>query len=84
MESLVDFLGSGRMALYNVAVLAAVILLPILVITSAVRWGFGGAMKDARSSESGSRMARDILDERYAKGEIEREEYEGMRRDIEG
>lgn len=30
------------------------------------------------------RTARDILDERYAKGEIERDEYESMRRDIEG
>lgn len=40
--------------------------------------------KRAASGGSGSDTARETLDERYAQGEIGREEYERMRRDIEG
>ncbi|MDQ4106389.1 MAG: SHOCT domain-containing protein [Actinomycetota bacterium] len=32
---------------------------------------------------AGDRSARRLLDERYARGEISRDEYERMRRDIE-
>lgn len=84
MDSLGDFLGMAGMTLYGVAAAAAMILLPALIIALAARWVIGGAMKDARSSGSESPPARQIPDERYAKGEIGRDEYEGMRRDIEG
>lgn len=57
--------------------------LPVLIIAMATRWVIEDAMKDSRSSGSGSLTARDILDERYAKGEIGREEYEGIRCGIE-
>lgn len=50
----------------------------VAVIVVLVR-GLGGAGIDMRS-----RGARDILDERYARGEIDREEYEKRKRDIEG
>ena len=36
----------------------------------------------SRSLEVGGRTAREILDERYARGEIGREEYERIRRDL--
>ncbi len=55
-----------------VAVLVAVIAL--------VRW-----MSDQpRSGDGGGKRALDILQERYARGEIEREEYEQKRRDLGG
>ncbi len=56
---------------------------PLVLLFSIIKWAVGSAMKDTRASE-GSGSARGILDERYAKGEIGREEYEGVRRDIEG
>ncbi len=36
------------------------------------------------TAAGGSRRALDILNERYARGEITREEYQEIRRDIEG
>jgi putative membrane protein len=45
-----------------------------------VRW-LGGAGSTAAGPE---RTARDILDERYARGEIDREEYLRRRQDIDG
>jgi uncharacterized membrane protein len=35
-----------------------------------------------RFSEGPGRSARDILDERYARGEIDKPEYENKRRDL--
>jgi uncharacterized membrane protein len=43
----------------------------------AVRWPAG------RTSERRKRTALDILEERYARGEIGREEFEQKRRDLE-
>ncbi len=59
------------------------ILFWVLVIGGAValvRW-FG--MRDRDGSESRRRTPLEILQERYARGEIEREEYEQKRRDLE-
>jgi putative membrane protein len=51
----------------------------IVAIVALVRW-MGG------SSGNGGRVrtARDILDERYARGEIDREEYQRRRDDMAG
>jgi putative membrane protein len=59
--------------LFMIALLALV----IAGIVAAVRWigGDGGGRV---------RTARDILDERYARGEIDREEYLRRRDDIAG
>jgi putative membrane protein len=52
----------------------------IVVIVALVRWMGGGG------SDGGGRVhtARDILDERYARGEIDREEYQRRRDDMAG
>lgn len=49
--------------------------LVIVGIVALVRW-FGGG------PAGGGRRARDILNERYAKGEITKEQFEQMKRDI--
>jgi putative membrane protein len=57
-----------------------IVLLALLIaaIVALVRW-IGGSDGGRRS-----RAARDILDERYARGEIDREEYLRRRDDIAG
>lgn len=50
----------------------------IVAIVASVRWmGVGSGNGGGRV-----RTARDILDERYARGEIDREEYQRRRNDI--
>jgi putative membrane protein len=65
------------MPLFMIAWLA----LMIAVIVFLVRWlggGSGGRIVSTRTT------ARDILDERYARGEIDREEYLQRQKDIAG
>ena len=45
----------------------------VVLVISMLRWIVGGGQ---------GRNARRILDERYARGELAREDYERMRRDI--
>lgn len=52
----------------------------VAVVALILRWvGIAGT-----SSGRPERTARDILDERYARGEIDREEYQRRRQDIDG
>lgn len=53
--------------------------LVILGIVALAKWVFSAG---SSSSGSGGR-ALDVLKERYARGEINREQYEQMRRDLE-
>ena len=53
-----------------------------LVITWAVSSALRSISSSFREAFTTSRTAREILDERCARGEIGREEYERMRRDI--
>lgn len=53
--------------------------LVILGIVLLVRWAFGAS--GGRASASG--RALEILKERYARGELTREQFEAMRRDLE-
>lgn len=48
-------------------------------VIAALVWGLGDA---TASRGSASASARDILDARYARGEIAREQYQEMRREI--
>jgi len=53
----------------------------ILVIVLAVRWLGGGSWQGAGSQLPGKR-ALDILQERFARGEIDKEEFEERRRTL--
>jgi putative membrane protein len=61
-------------------VMMAWFALIIVMIVLLVRWLGGGS--GGRSAST--RAARDILDERYAGGEIDREEYLQRQKDIAG
>ncbi|TAK80686.1 MAG: SHOCT domain-containing protein [Betaproteobacteria bacterium] len=56
----------------------------VVGIVALAKWLFsaGGSSGSAGTGGSG-KSALDILKERYAKGEINREQYEQMRRDLE-
>lgn len=53
-----------------------------LVGLGAAAYGLGWR-PDERRSANGARSALDTLNERYARGEINREEYQSMREDLE-
>jgi putative membrane protein len=59
-----------------------------LAIIAAIAWLGAWLFRQGRLAPPGPEAARptalDILSERYARGEISREQYEQMRRDIEG
>ncbi len=56
-------------------------VLIIVATVAAVRWLTGGTpMRDGKSSPQ---SAVDILRERYARGEIDREEFQQRKRDLE-
>jgi len=50
-------------------------------IVAAVVWGIGNSAEP--QNPAGPSNAREILDARYARGEITRDEYQQMRRDVE-
>lgn len=54
----------------------------VLAIVLLARWFGGGASR--RDTVQGGRSALQILEERYARGEIDREEFERKRRDLTG
>lgn len=54
----------------------------LLLIVGVVRWLFGSATGHRQAHPSNSQRALDILDERYARGEIEREDYLRRREDL--
>lgn len=58
----------------------ALLALFVAAIVALVRW-VGGSSGDGAERV---RTAREILDERYARGEIDREEYQRRRDDIAG
>ncbi|HKJ87149.1 MAG TPA: SHOCT domain-containing protein [Gammaproteobacteria bacterium] len=69
-------LGGGPfMLLFWVLVIVAVVLL--------VRWMMGGSQEDRVTKRSDRNRALEILEERYARGEIDHEEYQRRREDLE-
>lgn len=56
-------------------------ILLVLGIVVLAKWLFGGSSGHGRGSH---RRALEILEERYAKGEIQREEFESKKRDLNG
>ena len=70
--------GWGGMWLGPLFMIALLALL-VAAIVALVRWIGGSSGMERRV-----RTAREILDERYARGEIDREEYQRRRNDIAG
>lgn len=56
-------------------------LLIIAGLIAIVKWLIGGPESNVRMPPA--KTARQILEERYARGEIDREEFEQKKRDIE-
>jgi putative membrane protein len=71
--------GPGGMVLGPLIMIVWLAVL-VAIIVGLVRW-LGGRGGDGRRSTP---TAREILDERYARGEIDREEYLKRKRDIAG
>ena len=81
MTSFPEAVGQLFGALFGVAM----IVLPVVVLYLIIRRAVSGGFRDANESGVGQhhRTLRDILDERYARGEIGGDEYEQVRRDLE-
>jgi putative membrane protein len=64
---------------------ALLAVLPLIAMYFIVRWVVSAGVRDAgtRTVEQHPSTPREILDERYARGEIGRDEYEQVRRDLE-
>lgn len=71
--------GSGWMGLGWIFMVLVWVLI-ILGVIALVRW-LGTSGSDRREAQRKTPL--EILQERYARGEIEREEYEQKRRDLE-
>jgi putative membrane protein len=57
--------------------------LVILGVIALAKWLFSAGSSGSPGASGSSKSALDILKERYARGEINREQYEQMRRDLE-
>jgi putative membrane protein len=55
----------------------------ILLVVLAIRW-FGGFGSGRDSAPTDHKMPLQILDERYARGEIDKKEYEERRKTLTG
>lgn len=73
-----DFFWMGGMWIFPMIMFAIMILVVLLILFS----GFGKNIKFPCNHHPMGKSAMDILKERYAKGEISREEYERMKRDL--
>lgn len=56
----------------------------LLIIIAALIWIISRALITNRKRPPKDRSARSILEQRYARGEISREDYQQMKKDIEG
>jgi putative membrane protein len=73
MHGFNGFGGGWMMILWWVLIIAAIIAL--------VRWGISSSAA-RRGQNQQSKSALDILKERYARGEINKQEYEARKRDL--
>lgn len=72
-------MGMGWAWLFLALLVVGVVLL-VVVLVRTLSGGSGGG--DKRPPDSDHRRALDLLDERYARGEIGTEEYEERRRNL--
>ncbi len=74
------YTGWGGMGLGSIAMILPLLLLVALVVI-VVRWLASG---NADRAGTAARSPREILDERFARGEIDDEEYQSRRKQLEG
>jgi len=79
-------MGSGYMGYgFGWVFMILIWILIIVAVAAVVRWIFTSSSSSSHSLPPPSRKtALDILQERYAKGEIDREEFLERKRDLEG
>jgi putative membrane protein len=74
-------IGFGMLGgLFMIVFLGGLIVLVVWLVIKV----FPGVRGQSNSSSGNKMNARDILDQRYAQGEINREQYEMMKKDVEG
>lgn len=56
----------------------------VLLLVGLIVWLVVSTTQRASSTRGGSPSARDVLDDRYARGEIDRNDYLERRADLEG
>lgn len=81
------YMGSGYMGYgFGWVLMILVWILIIVAVAAVVKWIFASSSSASHHSlpPSPRRTALDILQERYAKGEIDREEFLERKRDLEG
>jgi len=66
--------------LFNIAILVGIVVLVVWAVQKFTAPGGGGGLSSHHPSQSPS--AREILDQRYALGELSREEYQEKLHDI--
>ena len=79
--------GMGWMWVFWLLLVLGTVLL-VFVLVKALSGSSGGASRQGGSTRSptgvGPQQAREILDERYARGEIDTQEYQERRQALEG
>lgn len=68
---------------FNVWFFAIIFIVVLLIVIALLRSLFSSRRNYDRSERMNSSTAREILDERYAKGDISKKDYELMKKDLE-